>query len=201
MALKPSQVLEQVNQAIDMAVKESQSKAFTDPLGKFMAKQLVRRTKLGFGVDEYSSQQVRLKPLSDSYKKVRRGDLNFFTSKAAGRPIIPTGKAAGLKAKTSRKSRKKKGLISSLFGKKRKAPSRGDRGKKIQKRLRALHGSTTPNKSNLTATGQMLRSVRGYGRFSKIIIEIPDSGRTEGLTGKKTSKLLVFHYIIETRRH
>ncbi len=51
-----------------------------------------------------------------------------------------------------------------------------------QKRLSNLSSNTSPRKSNLTATGELLDSIVGYGRKAKIIIEITNTTSSDSLT-------------------
>lgn len=61
-----------------------------------------RRTLLGFGVPDNGQPRERLKPLSESYKQQRRGNLAFFTDKLGRvRPIRNPKRKPRLSNKTS----------------------------------------------------------------------------------------------------
>lgn len=94
--------------------------------------QIVKRTRLGFGVDEPVGQRQKLAALSQSYKDFRNGRAVFFRKGAKILKFKPTSKPK-------------------------------------------LDGTTRPNKSNLTLTGAMLRSISIFIRGR--VIEIAARGR------------------------
>ena len=60
---------DKIGKAVDAAIDQS--------LADDVANQVKIRTQLGFGVDE-NGKQVKLKPLSESYRAQRRGDVVFY---------------------------------------------------------------------------------------------------------------------------
>lgn len=69
------------NKAIADAVSKVISRQKMDILAKRAAKQIRKRTRLGKGVDRSGGTQKNLKPLADSYKAQRRGEVTFITRK------------------------------------------------------------------------------------------------------------------------
>lgn len=149
-----------IKAAVDAKVKKALDKGIDMSFADAQKLKIVRRTQLGIGVDE-RGEAYRLPPLSDSYKEQRRGEARWITLKD-GRKVKIGGKAKkpeGLSKPdvpaSTRKKRKKRGqgILKKLLKKK------NPRKKKPQKRLRNLAATTTPGKSNLTATGQLLKSL------------------------------------------
>lgn len=114
-------------------------------------KMIIKRTR-GRGRGVKDGEEIRLKPLSDSYKKVRKGELAFF--------------------------KRKSGLLSVFDPRK----TRG-RKKKIK-----LHPETTPTKSNLTATGQLLDSIKARKKKFSLIFFIAKR-KKKRLVGKASNKV------------
>ena len=54
------------------------------------------------------------------------------------------------------------------------------------KKSNRLHPDTTPSKSNLTATGQMLDALRGRAAGGKVTIDIKPTTRRKELNGKRS---------------
>lgn len=54
------------------------------------------------------------------------------------------------------------------------------------KKSNRLHPDTSPEKSNLTATGQMLDALRGRAGGGKVTIDIKPTSRKKELNGKKS---------------
>ncbi len=147
----PEQTLARISQTINDSVKRAFSPKFTNKLGKKASLQIIKRVRLGYGVADTGNQK-RLKKLADSYKKVRKGKLKFYTgTRKDGSRFIGTYKPKG-------------------------APR--------------LSNQTTPGRSNLTATGKMLQSIRGYGRKQKIIVEIPDKPHGPDIFGNPVSQFV-----------
>jgi len=118
-------------------------KRFLNNLAKETAEQIKRRTQLGKGVSD-SGKNQKLKGLSESYKKQRRGELAFFTN--SNGKVVP--------------------ITSNV-------------------RKPKLDKNTTPNRSNLTATGQLLNALRGIYKRRNIIIDFDKERRGPGLTGQR----------------
>lgn len=53
-----------------------------------------------------------------------------------------------------------------------------------------LHPDTSPSKSNLTATGQLLDALRGTASQGKVTVDIKPTSRKAELSGKKSKKTL-----------
>jgi hypothetical protein len=53
-----------------------------------------------------------------------------------------------------------------------------------------LHPDTSPSKSNLTATGQLLDALRGIASQGKVTVDIKPTSRKAELSGKKSKKTL-----------
>lgn len=54
------------------------------------------------------------------------------------------------------------------------------------KKSNRLHPDTTPSKSNLTATGQMLDALRGRAAGGKVTVDIKPTTRRKELNGKRS---------------
>ena len=54
------------------------------------------------------------------------------------------------------------------------------------KKSNRLHPDTTPSKSNLTATGQMLDALRGRAAGGKVTVDIKPNTRRKELSGKRS---------------
>ena len=129
---------------------------------------IVNRTRLGIGINPVTGKSERLERLSENYKEVRRGDARWVT--------LPNGKVVKIKSKDAPKKKPKKpeGLsepdvpktkrrkksigsrIIKIFSKKK--PKTKKKKSKVR-RLTNLASTTTPSKSNVTATGQMLKAL------------------------------------------
>ncbi len=131
-----------------------------EPLGKFAKEMIQRRTRLGYGVSNNGNERERLKPLSLDYIQHRENTVNR---------VGKSGKQL--------KSRKIKGanqgfsnFLSSVNSDKLNT------------------GLTTPRKSNLTMTGQMLDAIEYIIRPMKIILLIGNTKRNDSdLTNKEVA--------------
>ncbi len=133
MAEKPELVIKGLSQRIRRSINDTFAPSFTKKVAKMARNQIVKRTRLGFGVDKTSGNQVRLQKLSDNYKKVRAGKLQFATNKTtdqifafnpnkrkkkkkkkskgasrAAKPVTPTEINDSESKKTTKKARKTK---------------------------------------------------------------------------------------------
>lgn len=73
--------MEQIVANLKAAVNESRRPDIFKHLGEFSIKLITRRTRLGYGVDEFLAPKRRLKPLSEKYVKQRsKSRLSSFTS-------------------------------------------------------------------------------------------------------------------------
>ena len=114
------QIKKAVESKVRDAVNEGINLAYVDTLKD----RIVKRTRLGVGVDPATGNSYKIPPLSENYKEVRQGKARFYTDKA--------------------------GNVHKVL----KNSSNSDYVKKPR-----LAGTTTPAKSNLTATGQLLKSL------------------------------------------
>lgn len=129
---------EKIEKAVDLSIDTT--------LAKETATQIKIRTRLGFGIDT-NGNQIKLAPLSDSYKAQRRGEIAFWTDKFGRvRSYIPDEKPR-------------------------------------------LHGHTTPAKSNLTNTGEMLDSIDGYASDGKMFIKL-NGRREDGYTNEEIASFV-----------
>lgn len=132
-----SNISKKITDKINKSVKFSVDRE----LAEKTADQIRTRTRLGFGVDE-NGRQERLKPLAESYREQRKGNIAFFTNQFGVKiPFVP----------------KTKPKLSSL---------------------------TTPSKSNLTNTSQMLDSIKGKAKNGVMFISITGL-RRDGFTNKE----------------
>lgn len=131
------------------------NKRFIQELGMYTLDLIFKRVKSGWGVDsddkdpEYTNRQ-RLSPLSDGYKKQRKGLIEF------------------------RAKNKKGGEVIVKF--------------KIKKPL--LGKFATPNKSNLTFTGEMLDSIEIKAGDKGFNLYINNKRRSDGMTNKNLAELV-----------
>ena len=66
--------------AVNAALKQLATKEFMKYVGDQIASDIKKRTKLGYGVATEGGPQEKLKPLSDNYKKYRKGKVASDTS-------------------------------------------------------------------------------------------------------------------------
>lgn len=64
-----------------------EDKSFWNQLGNEMAQVIYNRTKSGYGAN--GDIKIKLAPLSESYKQVRKGAIRFFTKDGIVRPWLP----------------------------------------------------------------------------------------------------------------
>jgi hypothetical protein len=72
----------QVKEALDKRVGGAIKKGITTEYIELLRDRIVKRTRLGIGVDPESGAGVKLEPLSDNYKEMRQGKARFYTNKA-----------------------------------------------------------------------------------------------------------------------
>lgn len=121
--------LSDISGKIKDRIKKSVEVSVDDEMATELADQIRKRTRLGFGVDE-NGKQTKLKPLAESYRLQRRGELAFFTDEYGNKiPYEPETKPY-------------------------------------------LSPYTTPAKSNLTKTGELLDSIRGKAQNGIIFISL-----------------------------
>lgn len=139
--------------AIANALDDVESTAIMQQAGQFAADRIVKRTRLGKGVESRGGDPQSLKPLSASYKEQRKGKLAFFTT------------ASGVKV-----------------------PFKPDRTER-------LDGTTSAGKSNLTRTGQLLRSIKVIAVKAGSVVIGPTGGRVGSFLNNKD----VARYVQEER--
>ena len=123
-------VLKKVGSALTKGVNQQYVEELRD--------RVVKRTRLGIGVSEDGTSE-KLKPLADITKKVRKGEARIFSTSTGGKLVWTDGSDEKGISRKSKKTRKES--FQAFFGKPR------------------LSSTTRPNKSNLTATGQLLKSL------------------------------------------
>lgn len=130
-----------------------------------------KRTRLGYGVEsgERGGAKEKLAPLADSTIAQRQGKATFWTT--------PSGKVVGLSTISKKE-------LKSLRASKSAIKQQGKINKFIKSRQPKLDGTTSPKRSNLTTTGEMLRSIAARLSGSKVIIE---------MLGSRNKKLLEYH--------
>lgn len=124
------EITEKITKELEKTIK---SKAFYDEIGKGVATQIRKRTRLGYGVNA-SGAQVKLEPTKPSTQKAKQ---------------------------------KKK-----------------EQGK--------LSPQTTPKRSNLTDTGQLLDAIHHKSTDSKTTIQFKDSRKNSELGNKKLAEVVQF---------
>lgn len=124
MTKKPETVLFELQLKINEGLSKGTSQSKMQELINFLAGEVKKRTRLGYGVDSPGANRKGLKALSPNYIKKRRLD-------------------------------KKRGR---------------------------LHPDTTPSKSNLTRTGQMLNSLQGKAQSGRKGIINLKASRNDGKT-------------------
>lgn len=109
--------------------------------GEFVVDRIVKRTRLGKGVEQDGADPQQLKSLSQSYRDFRKGKLAFFTK---GGVVVPY------------------------------KPKQGPK----------LDESTSASKSNLTLTGQMLKSIKVIVARTGSVLVGPTGSRRSAFGGK-----------------
>jgi hypothetical protein len=166
-------------QSVDKAFAALTTPQENKKLAKEVGNMIIRRSRLGFGVDS-SGNQRRFKKLSKSYIEQRLGQVFFFTKQTQKGPIvvpIKLGPGKVIKKKKPSKAKKprkaKSGKKPQVKAKKRKTP-----------RAPNLSNQTTPKKSNITATGDLLESFKYFGGKKRAIVIIPSERHEKTLFGK-----------------
>jgi hypothetical protein len=165
-------------EAIDKAFEILTSPKNTKGVARDIRNDIVKRTRLGFGVND-AKRQYRLPRLSQSYVNQRKGLLKFVTIKGKSFPIVNNVAKPAARSKPAKKARPKKA---------RPSKPKIARPKKVQPRAPKLSPKTTPGKSNLTATGRLLDSLRFFGQRAKAIVTIPNYRYTTNIFGERLKK-------------
>lgn len=132
-----------IEKSITDQLEKAVSASLDQELANAVADQVRKRSQLGFGVDD-NGKQVKFKPLAESTRQQRRGDIAFFTDSRGN--VIPY------------------------------TPDTPPR----------LSSKTTPAKSNLTNTGEMLESLTGKVKDNQILVNVEGIRKDgSGLTNKE----------------
>lgn len=129
----------EIRNAVLKKVSTAINKGFNQEYVETIRDRIVKRTQLGIGVDPETGASQRLKPLADVTKKVRKNQARVIGIKGGGKIVYTDGTEEKGLSRKSRKTRKES--FKAFFG-----------DVKLAK-------TTTPSKSNLTATGQLLKSL------------------------------------------
>ncbi len=81
--------LKDLENAMKKAMTEVGSAAVMKEIGQEVLEMVVKRTRLGYGVQADGQKRQKLKPLADTTKKVRAGKLSFKTIKGVTVPFEP----------------------------------------------------------------------------------------------------------------
>jgi len=188
-AKQNDKTLDKINIAIDKAFAVLTNPKNTKGVARKIKRMIVKRSRLGFGVDPTSLKQKRFKPLSASYKEQRKGNIKFVTIKGKVFSIRLRGKPRRARGAVTRKRKKKgglAGLFGGLFGKKKSKTK--IRRKRKSPTASHLSRETTPGKSNITATGRLLDSLQSSGQKAKAIVTIPDNRYSINIFGDRLKK-------------
>jgi hypothetical protein len=72
--IKPTDFAKKLKEIKDDVINELNKKESLQDIGDKASNLVFKRTRLGYGVDSQGGAKTRLNPLSDSYKKVRKGE-------------------------------------------------------------------------------------------------------------------------------
>lgn len=137
-----------LKKSIEDAVEEITGRGNMQKLGTSVAKDVAKRTQLGYGVPKNGAPREKLKPLAESTKGQRAGKLAFRTNKQ--------GKVYPIE-KISPKD------VRDLRGSKNARAAAREHNKRVSSFLKEnkprLSPNTTANKSNLTFSGRMIKSI------------------------------------------
>lgn len=128
----------QVKLAIERKIIPNVFKVFDQQYVEELRDRIVHRTQLGNFIDPSTGNTVK-KPLADITKRVRQGKARIFTKQDGSKLVITDGFD-----RKDLNNRQRKGIRDKFT----------DNFKKPK-----LASTTTPGKSNLTATGQLLKSL------------------------------------------
>lgn len=135
----------------------------TKQLAKIAKDIVVKRSRLGFGVRFPEGKRSRFDKLSSSYVAQRKNQVRFYTDERGQLRKIP---------KPTGKAKKNQGSRGGTF----KFPE-GSRHPDLSK-------TTSPGKSNITFTGQLLKSLKSRVSSGRITIG-PSGTRKDGKTNQQ----------------
>jgi hypothetical protein len=132
-------ISKQLEKVIKGKITGAITKGFSLEYANTLKERIQKRTRLGTGIDPQTGSSKRLKPLADITKKVRRNEARIFSTKGGGKIVWTDGTEDVAKGKGSKKNKQaRKESFKAFFGDVN------------------LSSKTTPAKSNLTATGQLI---------------------------------------------
>lgn len=147
MGIKIKDFEKKLEQAFKKGLDIAVSDRFLNQIGASTVRIIRKRTKLGFGVRKNNGSKFKLLKLSDSYVAQRRNKLGFWTN--ANGIVVPITTLTGkeLKAFRASKSARKQVTKNRAF---------------LKQHNPKLSSDTSPKKSNLTQTGNMLDEGLGH---------------------------------------
>jgi len=89
--INPKDFAKKLKELSEQIVKEVTNTQFMLELGGKASNLIFKRTRLGYGVSQQGSDKERLKPLSDSYKKVRKAHPQSTNTSPAKSNLTRTG--------------------------------------------------------------------------------------------------------------
>lgn len=128
-----------IKDIVSKKVKGALDKSITQEYVEELRDRIVNRTRLGNGIDPETGSTQRLKKLADITKRVRKNEARVFGVKGGGKIVWTDGTEDPDLTREQKKIRKES--FKAFFGNVN------------------LASTTTPAKSNLTATGQLLKSL------------------------------------------
>lgn len=132
-------IKEEVIKIVTEKTKKGLAKGINQEYVETLRDRIVQRTRLGIGVDPETGVSKRLKPLAEITKRVRKNEARVFSTKGGGKIVWTDGSEEEGISRKAKKARKDS--FKAFFGNVR------------------LSNKTTPSRSNLTATGQLLNSL------------------------------------------
>ncbi len=141
---------------INAAMAQLRNSSNMQKIGEAAKNIIKKRTRLGYGVEATGEERVALKPLSNDYKEYRKELGKTKKAKMKASQL-----KAGEKVKLSKKDKKRASSESNI----------------------KLSDATSPTKSNLTLTGQMLDSLTASASEGSVSIKASGS-RNDGKTNE-----------------
>ena len=132
-------IKDEVTKAIQLKVSKALARSVNLSYMDTLRDRIVNRTQLGTGINPETGTSQKLKKLADVTKLARKGEARIWSTPTGGKIVVSANaqeKGIPNKVKKSRRE-----AFKAMYGNVR------------------LSSKTTPSKSNLTATGQMLKSL------------------------------------------
>ena len=173
--MKPSDTLRIVNRKLDKAIRKAIDREALLKAGDLIIKIIKMRTLAGKGVQDRGGAITKLKPLSESYILARKGKIRFATIN--GKAVVVASSVSVKEAKSLRAS---KGALKGL-AKQRKF---------LRLNKPKLSKQTSPSKSNVTQTGQVINAMRRTASvgLNKVITIFLSDTRGPDMYGNKSGK-------------